>query len=321
MTAKLYSEWHHLDFRPPSDSEDSTNYRSLKFILDTIGLNLSDFENKSSSTTSSYYTEMTYKRLIDIQFKEVGGENPHQKLIWIVFHGDSFLGLKLDIGKLLSVVEEHGFVVGEAHSRTLIPNSFVEWDKIDRYFLAEAYVSEAKAVAPIVDPSNGYAKSWYVGKRPSGRSQKSQGKRVSFYQADKIHPELPAGTTTMELQLFGYTAHQFVYGAITRQVDLTLKTIGVIKSYLDVITLPGRDKNKSRRKDKHKSASWWLKIVDNLPAIQLPRLDKTAPNLSRQIAAFKISLYSAKQKLGNDLFVQHFHQFCAEKGVDSTPLF
>lgn len=302
---KLYAEWHKLEYRPSKDFR--TTPESLERVAQHLGQSYSEFEDKSLSASAQYYTTETLHRLIDFEF--VNSPKHGKTLNRVVIQGEAFAALKLDTGRILTVMEQEGFTATEAHSRILLPHLLLSWDTLDQHFKADAYTSTCKIISPLVDPSNNYAKTWQAGKRPKGRSANTQGKRLTFYQADKIHPDLAPGTTTMELQLFGDTAHKYIYSTLTRDVDLTLRMLGVIRSYIEFKSLAG-DSNKSRRP----IADFWRDLIGNIPAIHLPMLNKPVPQLNNQIAKFRELLFGRKQKLGVDTFVKALVDFAVEQG-------
>lgn len=315
---KLYAIYHKLELRPPKGF--ITDVVSLSRVAEHLGQNYQDFENKSSSKSGQFKTVETCQRLIDFEFTNSAEHG--KTLNRVEIHGEAFELMPLDIGQILTGMESEGFVITEAHSRILLPPTFISWPTIDQYFKAEAYTSGCKIVSPLTDPSNGYAKTWQAGKRPKTRSAHTQGKRLTFYQADKIHPELPEGTTTMELQLFGDTAHKFVFSDMTRAVDLTLRTIGVIRGYFEFKVLEG-DSNKTRRP----TADFWKKVVGDLAAIHLPRLIKAEAKTDTRAQKCREMLYGRLLTLKADLFVKTIAEFVLELGLSDklaqelTPVF
>lgn len=312
---KLYAEYHKIEFRPPKGY--STAADSIARICDHLGIDSAEIEPRSLSAatkdranqpqTPQYKTTDTFRRVIDFEY--TNSPKHGRSLSRVVIQGEAFTSLNLDTGRILTGMESDGFVATEAHSRILLPSDFVSWDTIDAHFKAEAYTASCKIVSPLTDPQNNYAKTWQAGKRPKTRSANTQGKRLTFYQADKIHLDLPAGTTTMELQLFGDTAHKFLYSVPTRDVDLTLKTIGVIRGYFEFKALAG-DTNKFRRP----TADFWKKVVENIPAIHLPAVKRADPQLDGQIKKFKQELFSRYQKLGIKTFSATIADFAQELG-------
>lgn len=310
----LYADYHKLEFRPPK--KFATTAENLHRICRHIGINYNALEDKSYSqekqsrsdtlpTTTPFKTTKTYRRLIDLELKNSGKYG--QTLNRVVIQGSAFESLQLDIGKILSEMEREKFVLTEVHSRILLPPHFISWETIDQHFREDAYTAKCRIVSPLTDPSNNYAKTWQAGKRPQSRTAHTQGKRLIFYQADKIHSSLPPGTTEMELQLFGDTAHKFVYSKISRDVDLTLRTLGSIRSFFEFKTLGG-DSNTSRRE----TAKFWKKVVANVLAIHLPRLERPTPEQGRSLKKFREQLYARYQNLGCDGFVNIVADFAIE---------
>ena len=303
----LYAQWHKFEFRPPKHY----NYlETLDYLTQAcFELSTSDFENKSSSSAVQYNETLTYRRMIDLEFTN---SPKHGKCFnRLVIQGTGLDTLNLDVGNLLTYLENTGFICTEAHSKILIPETFVDFGTIEKHFVAKAYTADCKRVGPETDPSNAYARTWSLGTRPNHRSPNTvHGKRVIFYEADKVHPGLDPGTTEMELQLFGDAAHKFVFAPVIRDLDLTVKTLGLIRSYMSIRTLSG-DTNKSRRS----LARWWNNLVGKYEAIHLPRLDRKAPQLDNQIQNLKSTLYGRKQVLGADVLLETIITFCQELGL------
>lgn len=308
MTQKnLYGQWHKFEFRPPSHYQylDSLDYLTQA----CFGLRFDQFESKSSSTADKFIEVLTYGRKIDLEFKN--SPKHGRSFNRLVIQGTGLDTLSLDVGALLTYLENSGFSCTECHSKILIPSDMVEFSAIEKHFIQKAYTSDCKRVGPETDPSNGHARTWSVGARPNHRSlNTTHGKRVIFYEAAKVHPELEPGTTELELQLFGDAAQKFVYAPGIRDCDLTVKTLGVIRSYLSIRTLSG-DSNVSRRP----LARWWNNLVGKYDAIHLPRLDRKAPQLDNQVKAFKAMLYGRKQTLGESTMLETIAEFCRELGL------
>jgi len=312
----LSASYHKLEFRPPKTFKDGFDLEAL--IIACFNVNLGDFESKSLASQAKarvgepapkqYKETMTFNRLIDLE--HINSTTHSRSLNRITIQGMGLDTLNLDLGRVLTVMKEQGFVVTEAHSKILLPKSVVAFETIEKHFLAKAFTSSAKIVIPEVNPQKGNATTWSVGKRPNSRSANTMhGKRVIFYEAGKVHPELPKGTVEMELQLFGDAAQKFVYGE-TRDVDLTVRTIGIIRGHLSIKTLTG-DRNISRRKP----AKWWDGIVGGVDAVYLPRLNKPAPKLDNQVKYLHQALYQRKQALGEEILLDAMGSFCAELGL------
>lgn len=303
----LYAQYHKMEFRPHKDFTATTEH--LYALANLFGIDYqAEFQPKSSSTAIQYKTVETYRGLINFEFF-----NPPKKqrtLNRVEIHGEAFETLPLDIGNILTKMEKALFTLVEVHSRILLPHDVISWDTLNQYFRDESYTSECRLVSQLNDPKNEYAKTWQAGKRPSTRSNSMQGKRLTFYQADKIHPELDAGTSEMELQLFGKTAHDFVYATVARDTDLTLRTLGVIRSYFEFKELSG-DSNQCRRP----TANFWLDIIADIPAIHLPRMDKPTPSLVGKQKKFKESLYSRLLSLGTDAFIRTLTEWLESQGL------
>lgn len=309
MQTKLNAQWHKFQFIPPSVYRDDYSLDGLLHVC--FGLKLSEFEPASASPSAKtqYKQVETYRRWIDLEF--VSSPKHGRHLHRIVIQGKGLENMPLDIGRILSIFEEHGFTCNEAHSRILISGERVSFDTINKHCLNDAYTATCRKVSPITNPDNRYAKTWAFGSSPSQKSvNTAQGRRVIIYEADKVHPELAAGTVEIELQLSGSTAQYFVFGEYTRTVDLTVKTIGVIRSFLCFKTLTG-DRNISRRN----AAKWWNAIVDDYSAIYLPRLDRKSPETEGRMKRFVSELHTKKIKLGEELFIKSLAAFVQEQGL------
>lgn len=316
MTEKtLYAHWHKFELKPPRDFKP--DYLE-PLVYYCFNLALTEFEPKASTTTATqdsepkkkqYHETLTYRKLIDLEF--INSPKWGKTLNRIVIQGRGLDTLPLDVGCALTYFEKNHFICTEAHSKILLPESLVKFLTIEKHFLTNSYTSDVKRVGKETDPSNGHATTWSVGRRPQNRSANTtHGKRVIFYEADKVHPEVEPGTTEMELQLFGDAAQKFVFGPGTRDADLTAKTIGVIRPFLTIKTLTG-DSNVSRRS----TAKWWQTLTGKFDAVHLPRLDRAAPKLDNQIKHFMSTLYSRKVILGKDLFLDTLVTWFTEAGL------
>jgi hypothetical protein len=312
----LSASYHKLEFRPPKIYKDGFDLENL--ITTCFHVNLCDFESRSFSSevkarggkaTSDQYKEtVTFNRFIDLEY--TNSPNHGRSLNRLTIQGKGLDSLNLDVGKILTVMEEQEFVATEAHSKILLPPSVVTFATIEKHFLIKAYTSKARMVRPEVHPQNRHATTWAVGIRPEHRSLNTvHGKRVIIYEADKVHPELPKGTVEMELQLFGDAAQKFIYGR-ERELDLTVRTIGVIRAFLSIKTLTG-DRNISRRT----TAKWWDNVVGSFDVVLLPRLDRPTPRLSNQVKHLQQTLYQRKQTLGEEPLLRAMATFCAELGL------
>jgi hypothetical protein len=310
------ASYHKLEFRPPKIYKDGFDLEKL--ITTCFDVNLFDFESKSLATevkarggkaTSAPYKEtVTFKRFIDLEY--TNSPNHGHTLNRLTIQGKGLDSLNLDIGKILTVMEEQGFVATEAHSKILLPPSMVTFATIEKHFVAKAYTSKARMVRQEVNPQNRHATTWAVGIRPDHRSLNTvHGKRVIIYEADKVHSELPQGTVEMELQLFGDAAQKFIYGR-GGEVELTVRTMGVIRDFLSIKTLTG-DRNLSRRA----AAKWWDNIVGGFDVVVLPRLDTPTPRLCNQVKHLQQTLYQRKQTLGEEPLLRAMASFCAELGL------
>ena len=212
------------------------------------------------------------------------------------------------MGKILTGMEQAGFVCTELHSRILIPQAITTWMTIHEYCTEDAYTSACHVVSPFTDPSNDYAKSWQFGKYPARRTAHTEGRRLTFYDAHRMHPNEPPDSVAMELQLFGDTAHKFIYADQCRGVDLTVRTIGVIRSFAEFKELTG-DSNRSRRPP----AEFWQQIVADFSAIHLPRIGKPEPQMENRIKKFWQELFTKKQKLGHEPFVSALAAFIMDQ--------
>jgi len=313
---QLYAQYHKFVFRPPKHY----NLNNLDGLLkQCFSLTLNDFEDKSStqeakkrkgeSGTLPFKEATTYNRLIDVEY--VNSPKYGKTLNLITIQGQGLDTLKLDVGAILTEMEVQNFVCIECHSKILIPESTVTFPTLEKHFITKAYTADCRIVAPLTDPSNNHARTWAVGSRPAHKSINSvHGKRLIFYEASKVHDAIPAGMTEMEMQLFGDAANKFVYDTTLRDIDLTVKTLGIIRPYLTFKTLTG-DKNVSRRS----VARFWLSIIDNFPAIRIPRLNRLPPILKNKRDKFRTSLYGKKLDFGEILFLEVLTEFLQDQGL------
>lgn len=316
MTTQLYAHYHKFVFRPPK----SYNLEKLPTLLSTcFNLSPQDFKDKSSTeerkkrsgdTGSLPFKEVvTYDRLIDVEF--INSPKRGKSLNLITIQGAGLDKLTLDIGAILTAMERSSFACIEAHSKILLPESTVSFSTLEKHFMGKAYTADCRIVLPITDPENNHSRTWTVGSRPSHKSVNSvHGKRIIFYEASKVHADISEGTTEMELQLFGDAANKFVYADALRDLDLTVKTLGVIRPFLTFKTLTG-DTNISRRN----TAKWWLKIVDNYAAIRIPKLERLPPLSKNKLDKFRSGLYSKKLDFGEMPFLEALTDFIKEQGL------
>jgi hypothetical protein len=117
----------------------------------------------------------------------------------------------------------------------------------------------------------------------------------------------------MELQLFGSMAHDFIYSELTRDVDLTVRTLGVCRDYIEFKALTG-DSNQSRRS----MAIFWQSIVGDAAAIRLPALDQPSPTTSSRVKKTKEMLYSRYITLGAALFWTTLSAWFEEMGFQEN---
>lgn len=323
MSNELYASWHKQEFRPPKGFE----LEKLPELLQTcFGLTLYDFENTSSTeerkkrayanscvedrkrydenSKPQFIETVTHNKLIDIEYTNTSKYG--QTLNRLTIQGKGFEQLSLDTGKIITYLEREKFVCVECHSQILIPPALVTFENLEKYFKNKSYTSTANHVTPTYNPTKDHATTWNVGARPPKKSANSAyGKRVTFYEAYKVHPEMESGTTRMELQLFGDAANKFMFDDSLRQLDLTVKTIGVIREHITFKSLSVKDSNDSRRA----MPRFWKYIVDSYECIRIPRLDKPQPQIENKLKRFQSMLFSKKQEFGEALFLAQLKKF------------
>jgi hypothetical protein len=167
---KLYATYHKLEFRPPK--KFITTDESISKLCDIIGINSNELMDRSYSAetnkrqnqerTVQFKTVDTFNRQVDFEF--TNSPKHGRCLNRLTLQGKAFEELKLDIGYILTRLEEEGFEMVEAHSRVLIPHDFVSWEVIEQHFRDAAYTSQCRIVSPLRDPQNDYATTWQAGK-------------------------------------------------------------------------------------------------------------------------------------------------------------
>lgn len=230
------------DYEPPCNAE------FLEVIEDLTPLKFTDF-----TAIGSQKKDFTYRNLVNLETWIIPADEQSAHTIHdldrIEIKGEAFRFLAVDAQQILNYTRAHDFYEQRIDLNFDISADFLPFSVIDSHFKESNYTTAASCNSWT---SQEGARTWYAG------TYQRNGYRVAFYEAWKVHPELPAGSSRAEVQLFGKEAQTFagIYSAAPTPETLTAYLLQKLKSRITFRT-PATDSNKSR----WPVPSWWTDIV------------------------------------------------------------
>lgn len=228
------------------------NTQFLTTIKALTGLDWEQFNPAGTSTTPKRQV-YSYLRLIDLHLvtgvTEEGATT--LQLDSLQIHGEAFRQLSPDAAAILGAANKLRFYAQRIDINFDLSADFLPYSTLHTQFLHD-HLTTTSAYHSWTSSEAKTAKTWYVGKA------QRNGYRVAFYEAAKVHPELPEGAWRVELQLFGNAAQEFsaVYLAKPSQDTLTSYMLAQIKKRVQFRN-PTADSNKAR----WPVCAWWLQIT------------------------------------------------------------
>lgn len=231
---------------PPSNDQFLAAVQSL------TGLNWDQFSPVGTSTTAKKLV-YTYLRLIDLHLiAGVTDEGTNTlQLDQVVIHGEAFRQLSPDAAAILAAADKLRFYPQRIDANFDLSADFLPFSTLNTQFLND-HLTSTSCYHSWTSSEASAAKTWYVGKA------QRNGYRVAFYEAAKIHPELPEGAWRVELQMFGNAAQEFctIYLSQPSADTLTAYMLAQLKKRVSFRTKTA-DSNKAR----WPICAWWFQIV------------------------------------------------------------
>lgn len=229
---------------PPSNDQFLAAVKAL------TGLDWEQFGPTGTSTTAKKLV-YTYLRLIDLHLiAGITNEGASTlQLDRVEIHGEAFRQLSPDAAAILTNADKLRFYPQRIDVNFDLSADFLPFSTLHTQFLHD-HLTTTSAYHSWTSVEG--AKTWYAGK------DNRNGYRVAFYEAAKIHPELPEEAWRVELQMFGNAAQEFcsIYLAKPSPETLTSYMLAQLKKRVSFRTQTA-DSNKAR----WPVCAWWLQIV------------------------------------------------------------
>jgi hypothetical protein len=307
-----HAELHKAEWRWSPGNDAKQDYFSLEdpsrlndLTMALFSIPASQFLRRTSAI-GQYQNIHSYNGMIDLTFKlhkiyaNDSEELWEQRLEVVTIHGAGFDSMTFNTPHILRCLEDRHFTLREVHAKIDILDEHYTFAAIKRAFDAELYTTKSRRKESFKDTGRTVA----VGKKAAN------GKRLSIYEAWTVHEEIPEGTVRTELQLFGRDAQNFIHAPQFRDMDLTTKTIGVIRKMI-TFRKPGTDTNK----DRLPVADFWNFLTEGFAVCRLPRLISVAPTFSKTRKSMEVYLHQKRLVLGDDSLIETIRAWLDNAGL------
>lgn len=277
--AELSKEWNNLDQQP------------LDVVQLITGIPFHKFKPRTASRTNSFKPVFTLNNLVDVRFRMW---DDRHLLESIVVHGKGWQVVPYSVQKMVATASNYGLKLDVVHCKFDVSGDEVSFETIDNHFTKKSFTSNATATQFISeDKATGKATGWRVG------STGHNGYTVSFYEASKVHYELPAGTWRIEVQAKGKAASELL-----AESDLTAAVLALVNNRIKFRSLTSNNSNRSQRP----IPRWWNSIVQGAGSFRVTHSNST-PVLENRKKRLVSDLYSRCTSLGEPVFTEALQNF------------
>lgn len=244
---KIGKEWD-----PDAEEYEYEGYNDA-FLRTVTALSPVPFEEFIQKGTGKLrdYTHQNFVILEGLPIEMVSCETtyPGIELDRVVLHGEAFRFLDVDPVKILTQAPDYNFRPQRIDLCFDVSADYLPYEVINDCFVFDLLTTRA-TYTPWTSKDG--AKTWYCG------THQRDGYRFAFYEAAKIHSELPKGAWRIELQMYGSDSREFteLYLQDPTQEFLKAYVLQKLKARLK-FRIKGNDTNK----DRWKVPGWWTEII------------------------------------------------------------
>jgi len=295
-----HAELHKLEWKWTPPKEAKLDFYSLErpeeldaLTEELFSIPINQFVRRTSAI-GQFQNIYTYNQLIDLGFRLTKFHDDDLEEVWeqrletITIQGSAFDCMTFNTPHILRCTDDRHFRLREVHSKIDILSDRYAFPEIKKRYDVELFTTKCKTGSYKEE-----GRTIFIGNKAAN------GKRLNIYEGWTVHEELPEGTVRSELQLYGRDAYNFFHSEKLRDVDLTTKTIGIIKG---LITF--REQGADSNKDRLPVADFWKYFTEEYVVVKLPRQLGLPPTFERTTRALTAYLHQKRQVLGDSGFVR-----------------